>query len=228
MFNKFLCLGMLLLPVAAMAGDTAKRLDAAAGMLSEVMSAPDRGIPMHLLARASCIVVVPGVKGAAFVVGAKYGKGFISCRRGSGWSAPGAIRVEGGSFGFQIGAEDTDVVMLVMNWKGGQRLLSDQFTLGGSASVAAGPVGRATTAQTDPSMRAEILSWSRNHGIFAGISLQGATLRQDRGDNAQMYGEPLRNKQIVDGNVRWPQSGSEFESVLRKYAWRARERRRRS
>jgi lipid-binding SYLF domain-containing protein len=226
MFNKFLCLGMLLLPVAAMAGDTAKRLDAAADMLSEVMSAPDRGIPMHLLARASCIVVVPGVKGAAFVVGAKYGKGFISCRRGSGWSAPGAIRLEGGSFGFQIGAQDTDVVMLVMNWKGGQRLLSDQFTLGGAASVAAGPVGRSTTAQTDPSMRAEILSWSRNHGIFAGVSLQGATLRQDRGDNAQMYGAPLRNKQIVDGNVRWPQSGSEFESVLRKYARRARERRR--
>jgi SH3 domain-containing YSC84-like protein 1 len=227
LFNKFLCLGILL-PFAAMAADTAQRLDAAANMLSEVMSAPDRGIPMHLLSRASCIVVVPGMKGAAFVVGAKYGKGFISCRRGSGWSAPGAIRVEGGSVGFQIGAEDTDVVMLVMNWKGGQRLLSDQFTLGGAASVAAGPVGRATTAQTDPSMRAEILSWARNHGIFAGVSLQGATLRQDRGDNAQMYGEPLRNKQIVDGNVRWPRSGSEFESVLRKYAWRASRRRRRT
>ncbi|MGC2660710.1 MAG: lipid-binding SYLF domain-containing protein [Bryobacteraceae bacterium] len=178
------------MPATMLAEDTNVRLDRAATVLSEVMSAPDKGIPLNLLSRASCIVIVPGLKGAAFVVGAKYGKGFISCRRGSGWSAPGAVRVEGGSVGFQIGAEDTDVVLLVMNRTGASHLLSDQFTLGGEGSVAAGPVGRTTTASTDPTMHAEILSWSRNHGVFAGISLQGATLRQDRDDNAQMYGTP--------------------------------------
>lgn len=225
MFNRLVVIALLCLPVS-MAEDTARRLDDAANVFSEAMSAPDKGIPLDLLSRASCIVVVPGMKGAAFIVGAKYGKGFISCRRDSGWSAPGAIRVEGGSFGFQIGGQDTDVVMLVMNREGGQRLLSNQFTLGGEGSVAAGPVGRSTSAQTDALMRAEILSWSRNHGIFAGISLQGATVRQDLGDNAQMYGSPLRNKQIVEGSVLWPRSGAEFESVLRKYARRAGERRR--
>lgn len=190
MFNRLLCITLLCMPATMLAEDTNVRLDRAATVLSEVMSAPDKGIPLNLLSRASCIVIVPGLKGAAFVVGAKYGKGFISCRRGSGWSAPGAVRVEGGSVGFQIGAEDTDVVLLVMNRTGASHLLSDQFTLGGEGSVAAGPVGRTTTASTDPTMHAEILSWSRNHGVFAGISLQGATLRQDRDDNAQMYGTP--------------------------------------
>ena len=221
MFGRLICVGLLCWPLAAIAEDTGSRLNEAASVLSDMMSAPDKSIPLDLLNRASCIVVVPGLKGAAFMVGAKYGKGFISCRKGAGWSAPGAIRVEGGSFGFQIGGQDTDLVMLVMNRDGGQKLLSDQFTLGGEGSVAAGPVGRASTAQTDPWMRAKILSWSRNHGVFAGVSLQGATLRQDRGDNAQMYGSPLKNKQIVDGNVQWPASGAEFESVLRKYGWRA-------
>ena len=224
MFNRLVCIALLCLP-ATMAEDAARRLNDAADVFSEVMSAPDRGIPLDLLHRASCVVVVPGMKGAAFIVGAKYGKGFISCRKGTGWSAPGAVRVEGGSFGFQIGGQDTDLVMLVMNREGGQKLLSSQFTLGGEGSVAAGPVGRMTTADTDAFMRAEILSWSRNHGIFAGISLQGATVRQDRGDNAQMYGSPMKNKQIVEGNVSWPRSGAEFESLLRKYGWRGREAR---
>ncbi|HEX4810743.1 MAG TPA: lipid-binding SYLF domain-containing protein [Bryobacteraceae bacterium] len=228
MFKTLVCVVLLTVPATAMAEDAVKRLDSAAGVLSEVMSAPDRGIPLDLLSRASCIVIVPSMKGAAFVVGAKYGKGFISCRKGAEWSAPGAVRVEGGSFGFQIGGQDTDVVMLVMNGRGAQHLLSGQFTLGGEGSVAAGPVGRASTAQTDPSMHAEILSWSRNHGIFAGIAFQGATLRQDLGDNAEMYGQPYRNKQIVDGNIQWPKSGTELESILRKYAFRAGEQRRKS
>jgi SH3 domain-containing YSC84-like protein 1 len=201
-----------------------RRLNDAAGVLSEVMSAPDKGIPMDLLARAECIVIVPGVKSAAFVMGAKYGKGFFSCRKGGGWSAPAAIRIEGGSFGFQIGLIETDLVLLVMNRKGAKRLLTDQFTLGGEGQVAAGPVGRSTTAQTDISMRAEMLSWSRARGVFAGISLQGATLRQDVNDNADIYGQRLRNKQIIYGNVAWPAQASELESVLRKYAGRARRR----
>ena len=128
-----------------------------------------------------CVVIVPAMKQGGFIVGAKYGKGFITCRIGRGWSAPGAVRVEGGSFGFQIGGAETDVVMLVMNERGADRLLSSKFTLGAEGSVAAGPVGRAATAQTDAKMTAEILSWSRSRGVFAGISLSGATLREDLG-----------------------------------------------
>jgi SH3 domain-containing YSC84-like protein 1 len=201
-----------------------QRLNDAANVLSEVMSAPDKGIPMDLLARAECIVIVPAVKSAAFVVGAKYGKGFFSCRKGGGWSAPAAIRIEGGSFGFQIGLLETDLVLLVMNRKGARHLLTDQFTLGGEGQVAAGPVGRSTSAQTDISMRAEMLSWSRARGVFAGISLQGATLRQDVNDNAEIYGRRLKNKQIIYGNVAWPQQASELESVLSRYALRAHRR----
>jgi len=219
--KEYIVAGLLCLPFIASAEGTSARLNSSAMVLSEVMSAPDKGIPRDLLAKASCIVIVPGVKGAAFVFGAKYGKGFISCRKPYGWSAPGAVRIEGGSFGFQIGVQDTDVILLVMNRRGGENLLSTQFTLGGEGDVAAGPVGRATTAQTDASMHAEILSWSRNHGIFAGVSLQGATLRQDLDDNQEIYGKPLRNKSIVEGNVHWPNSGSELESVLKRYGSRA-------
>lgn len=217
---KFLL--FLLVPMLCAAEVPAKRLNDAADILSEVMSAPDKGIPNDLLARAHCIVVVPGMKSGAFGVGAKYGKGFFSCRRGEGWSAPASIRVEGGSVGFQIGLIETDLILLVMNQRGAQRLLSDQFTLGGQGEVAAGPVGRSTTAQTDISMRAEMLSWSRARGVFAGVSLQGATLRQDVADNAEIYGRPLHNKQIIYGPETWPREASEFHSVLDRCAARAR------
>jgi lipid-binding SYLF domain-containing protein len=188
------------------------------------MNTPDKGIPLNLMRRAQCIAVIPGVKQGAFGVGAKYGKGFFSCRKGAGWSAPGSIRIEGGGFGFQIGAIETDVVLLVMNRRGAERLLSTQFTLGGKAEAAAGPVGRATSAQTDISLRAEMLSWSRSHGVFAGISLDGATLRQDRGDNEDIYGKKLSNKEVVFGPTAWPREGSEFHSVLNRYAARAAQR----
>ena len=212
----------LALPLLVRAEAPSKRLNAAADVLSEVMSAPDKGIPTSLLSRAQCIVIVPGLKGGAFVVGGKYGKGFFSCRKHYGWSAPAAIRVEAGNVGFQIGVIDTDLVLLVMNAKGAHHLLTDQFTLGGQGEVAGGPLGRTTTAQTDASLRAEMLSWSRSRGAFAGVSLQGATLRQDVDDNAEIYGRPLRNKQIIYGNVAWPEQGSELHSVLDRYAARAR------
>ena len=173
---------------AAFAADRAikvdDRLDASADTLTDMMRASDHGIPQDLIDKAHCVVVIPGMKKAGFIFGAEEGRGFAVCRRhgGSGWSAPAAMRVEGGSFGFQIGASDTDVVMLVMNDGGMKHLLSDKFTLGGDASVAAGPVGRAVTAQTDAMMNAEILSYSRSQGLFAGISLQGATLRSGRGN----------------------------------------------
>jgi len=184
------------------------------------MSAPDKGIPANLLARAQCIVIVPGLKQAAFIGGAKYGKGFFSCRRGANWTAPASIRVEGGSFGFQIGLLESDLVLLVMNEKGASRLLSTQFTLGGEAQVAGGPVGRSSTAQTDASLRAEMLSYSRARGAFAGVSLSGATLRQDVSDNTELFGRPLTNKQIMARDVAWPAVASELHSVLNRYASR--------
>ncbi|MBV9770562.1 MAG: lipid-binding SYLF domain-containing protein [Bryobacterales bacterium] len=204
------------------AGDAAKRLDDAATMLTEIMSAPDKGIPQDLLNKGQCIVLVPGLKKGAFIFGAKYGKGFMLCRKdsGVGWSAPAAIRVEGGSFGFQIGGSETDVVMLVNSESGAKKLLESKFTLGGDASVAAGPVGRTSSAETDAQLHAEILTWSRSRGIFAGISLQGATLRPDSDWNKELYGSDLSNKQIVMGGTAPPPSAASLLAVLDKYSSR--------
>src|SRR5579871_6458055 len=179
------------------AADTPReRMKDATAVFSEIMATPDKGIPQDLLEKAHCIVIVPGLKKGAFIVGGKYGKGYLSCRNksGAGWSAPGTVRIEGGSVGFQIGGSETDVIMLVMNARGADRLLSSKFTLGAEGEVAAGPVGRSATAQTDAYMRAEILSWSRSRGVFAGIALQGATMRQDLDDNAALYGKKLENR----------------------------------
>jgi lipid-binding SYLF domain-containing protein len=202
--------------------DQAKRLEEAATVFSEVMQISDKAIPQELMDRAQCIVVVPGMKGGAFIIGAKYGKGFLSCRKksGQGWTSPGSIRIEGGSFGLQIGGTETDVIMLVMNTRGAQRLLSSKFTLGGDASVAAGPVGRQATAQTDAYMTAEILSWSRQRGVFAGISLQGATLRQDMDDNKALYGKSIENREIVNQEVPPPKAAEPLLSLFNKYSSR--------
>lgn len=195
-----------------------RRLREAGTVLSEIMSAPDKGIPHDLLEKAHCVVVVPGLKKAAFVVGGEFGKGFITCRKGhAGWSAPGSIRIEGGSFGFQIGGAEIDLVLLVMNERGADRLLSTKFTLGGEGEVAAGPIGRSATAQTDAAMTAEILSWSRSRGIFAGISLQGATLRQDLDNNAALYEKKLDNREIVQGSVAAPKAASRLLKTLNQY-----------
>jgi lipid-binding SYLF domain-containing protein len=177
---------LAIMPLLAKDKEPAKRLDLAAVVLSEVMATPDKGIPEDMLGNAHCIVIVPSLKTAAFLVGGKYGKGYVSCRNtgGTGWSAPGTVRIEGGSVGFQIGGSTTDLIMLVMNKRGADKLLSSKFTLGAEGSVAAGPVGRTATAQTDAQMHAEILSWSRSQGLFAGLALEGATLRQDLDDNA--------------------------------------------
>lgn len=184
-------------PLLAKENDAVKRLDEAAVVFSEIMATPDKGIPEDLLGDAHCIVIVPGLKTAAFLVGGKYGKGYVTCRHKGGWSAPAAVRIEGGSFGLQIGGSMTDLVMLVMNEGGEAKLLSSKFTLGGEASAAAGPVGRTATAQTDLQMHAEILSWSRSQGLFAGLALEGATLREDLDDNAELYGRKLENREIL-------------------------------
>ena len=211
---------LAIMPLLAKDNDGTKRLDQAAVVFSEVMATPDKGIPEDLLAKSHCIVIVPGVKTAAFVVGAKYGKGYLSCRNkgGVGWSAPGTVRIEGGSVGFQIGASETDLIMLVMNEGGQGKLLSSKFTLGAEGSVAAGPVGRTAPAQTDAQMHAEILSWSRSQGLFAGLALEGATLRQDLDDNAELYGKKLENREIATSGIHAPKSAARLMALLNKYS----------
>ena len=202
--------------------ETSKRLNAAADVLSEVMAAPDKGIPQDLLDKAACVVIVPNVKKGAFIVGAKYGRGFIVCRKnsGHGWSAPGGVKVEGGSVGFQIGGSETDVIMLVMNKSAIDKLLSSKFTIGADASVAAGPVGRTSSAATDVQLRAEILTYSRARGLFAGISLEGATLRPDDDANKDMYGKPMSNKDVVLGNVTAPPTAARLIAELNRHSSR--------
>jgi len=208
-----------LAPLMPAKEDADQRLASAADVLSDMMNASDKGIPQDLISRSQCVVVVPGMKKGAFIVGAKYGKGFVMCRRasGSGWSAPAAIRVEGGSVGFQIGGSEQDVILLVMNKTGMSKLLKSQFTLGGEGTVSAGPLGRDATAQTDAMMRAEMLSYSRSRGVFAGISLQGATLRQDDDANAEMYGgKKIANKDILEGEVQAPAAAAKLNALLSK------------
>jgi lipid-binding SYLF domain-containing protein len=222
--RNILLLTLALAPLMAKDNEPVKRLNEAAAVFSEIMAAPDKGIPEDMLANAHCIVIVPNMKTAAFLVGGKYGKGYLSCRNknGVGWSAPGTVRIEGGSVGFQIGGSTTDLIMLVMNARGAEKLLQSKFTLGAEGSVAAGPVGRTATAQTDAQMHAEILSWSRSQGLFAGLALEGATLRQDLDDNANLYGKKLENKQIVQGNVRVPAAGMKLIGMLNRYSARER------
>jgi len=207
----------------AMAGSIGLRADAdrlqdAATVLTE-MSNADNGIPPNLWAKAKCVAVIPGVKKAALGIGGQYGRGYISCRNGSaaGWSAPGAVRIEGGSIGFQIGGSDTDVIMLVLNERGVDRLLSSKFTVGADAAVAAGPVGRQASAQTDATMMAEILAWSRSRGAYAGISLQGSTLREDDSENKELYGAELHNKDIVRGTTKVPAAAEVLLNTLSKF-----------
>jgi lipid-binding SYLF domain-containing protein len=201
----------------------ASRLKASAEVMKEIMATPDNAIPQELLQSSQCIVIVPGMKKAAFIIGAKYGKGFLLCRKnsGTGWSAPAAIMVEGGSFGFQLGGSETDVVMLVMNSGGVDKLLSSKFTLGGDASVAAGPVGRTASAKTDLQLNAEILSYSRSRGLFAGVALNGATLRPDEETNTELYGNQVTNRQIVTGTkTKKSAAGTKLTAAMDKYSLR--------
>ncbi len=194
------------------------RLDASAETLTDMMRASDQGIPQDLIDKARCVVVVPGMKKAGFIFGAEYGRGFAVCRRhsGVGWSAPAAMRSEGGSFGFQIRASETEVVLLVMNEGAMKHLLSDKFTLGADATVAAGPIGRGATAQTDAELQAEMLSYSRSRGLFAGISLTGATLRPDGETNRELYGHEATNREILTGDFKTPAAAERFERALNR------------
>ena len=204
------------------ASDVPQRLQASAIALKEIMGIPDKSIPQDLMNKAQCIVIVPDMKKAGFIVGAKYGRGFFSCRKksGVGWSAPGSVRIEGGSVGFQAGGSEADLFMLVMNDKGVDRLLTDKFTIGADATAAAGPVGRQTEAQTDARMTAEILTWSRARGLFAGVALDGSTLREDAEWNLELYGKKMTNKEIVEGSVASPKAASPLMAELDRYSSR--------
>jgi lipid-binding SYLF domain-containing protein len=223
--RRRLTIGIIAGALALGASETAdRRLASAATAFQEIMGADDKAIPQKLLDKAECVVVAPSVKSAAFLVGGKWGKGFVLCRgeNGVGWSAPGAIRMEGGSFGFQAGGSGTDIFMLVMNKGGAEKLIkSSKFTLGGEMAAAAGPVGRNSTAQTDALMNAQILSYSRSRGVFAGVSLNAGTLRQDLDANREMYGKTIENFEVVlERKVEPDAEGKKLIELLNKYSSR--------
>jgi len=197
------------------------RVQAAAEVLNEIQSAPDSGIPAEILGRSQCVAVVPSMLKGGFIVGAKYGRGLASCRTPKGWSAPAFFQIEGGSFGFQIGGQAVDLVMLIMNDEGMQHLLSSKFALGADASVAAGPVGRHAEGNTDWKMRAQVLTYSRARGIFAGVSLNGAVVKQDKDSTRDFYGHMVTFKAALTGEVDPPSAAYPFLSSLAKWAQEA-------
>jgi SH3 domain-containing YSC84-like protein 1 len=202
--------------------DEVRRMDAAATVLDEVMGTPDKGIPEEILESAKCVAVVPSMLKGGFVVGASYGKGVATCRTTSGWSAPAPFRVTGGSVGLQVGGEAADVVMVIMNDKGMKDLLSSKFKLGADASVAASPVGRHAEGDTDWKMRAEVLSYSRARGVFAGVALNGAAITQDEDETRVLYGDKVPFEKILTGNVGAPTGAGNFLAAVKKYTAEAR------
>ena len=197
------------------------RVQAGADVLNEIQSAPDSGIPEDILSHAECVAVVPSMLKGGFIVGAKYGRGVASCRTPKGWSAPAFFLVEGGSFGFQIGGQAVDLVMLIMNNDGMQHLLSSQFQLGADASVAAGPVGRHAEGDTDWKLRAQVLTYSRARGVFAGATLNGGLVKQDKDSTREFYGHMVTFKAALTGSVEPPAGANPFLSSLAKWAQEA-------
>lgn len=212
--------GFAMTALAADQGETkaADRVQAAADVLNEIQGAPDQGMPEDVLASAECVAVVPTMLNGGFIVGARYGRGVASCRTPKGWSAPAFFSVEGGSFGFQIGAQAVDLVMLIMNDDGMRRLLSSKFKLGADASVAAGPVGRQAEAGTDWKLRAQILSYSRARGVFAGVALNGAVVKQDKDSTREFYGHMVSTKASLGGAIAPPAAAYPFLETLAKWA----------
>jgi lipid-binding SYLF domain-containing protein len=204
--------------VASDRDDDVNRTQKAAQVFKEIMNTPDQGIPSNLLESAKCIAIIPGDKKFAFVFGGSYGRGIATCRTEHGWSAPMFVAIDGGSVGYQIGGSSTDLVMLFMNDHALQSLMSDKFKLGADASVAAGPVGRNATAATDLKLNAEILSYSRSKGIFAGVSLDGAVMQADKSGDRAMYGDDVNRHEILHGKVAVPASARALVEELGGYA----------
>jgi lipid-binding SYLF domain-containing protein len=212
-------LSTAIMGLAATEDEPQKRIREASEVLSEIMHAKDNGIPEDLLEKAQCVGIIPNLKRAGFILGAKYGKGIVVCREpNGGWSAPSTVRIEGGSIGLQIGAGETDVVFIVMNKRGMDKLMEDKFTIGADASAMAGPVGRSAEARTDAMMHAEILAYSRSRGVFAGVSLEGATLRPDNEDNRKLYGRDVTHREILTGQVRPPAVAAPLYAELNRFA----------
>jgi len=216
-----LCSFVLAVDDQAKESKASDRAQAAADVLNEIQSAPDSGIPQEILGSAECVAVVPSMLKGGFIVGAKYGRGLASCRTAKGWSAPAFFSVTGGSVGFQIGGQAVDLVMLIMNKDGMKHLLSSQFALGADASVAAGPVGRHAEGNTDWKMRAQVLTYSRARGIFAGVSLNGAVVKQDKNSTREFYGHMVTSKASLTGEVDSPAAANTFLTTLSKWAQEA-------
>jgi len=197
--------------------DLQARIEAAKVVLDQIMAISDKSIPMNVLEQATCVGVVPGMKKGAFLVGVQYGQGVVTCRTGHGWSAPVFIRLEGGSFGFQAGGQSTDLVLVAVNERGFQDLLKNKFKIGGDASAAAGPVGRAGTASTDWKMNAELLSYSRARGLFAGIDLDGTSVSQNTEDTEHYYGHAHSFESILKGSVEVPPGAVNFVRSVAHY-----------
>ncbi|MGC2695868.1 MAG: lipid-binding SYLF domain-containing protein [Candidatus Angelobacter sp.] len=209
----------LVLSNALFAAEAASsRLQSAATVLDEIMAAPDKGIPSDILGSAKCVAIIPSLLKGGFVVGGAHGRGMATCRTATGWSAPAPLTTTGGSVGLQIGGQAVDVVMVVMNDRGMQALLTSKFKLGADASVAAGPVGRHTEGSTDWKLRAEVLTYSRARGLFAGISFSGAVIKQDEDATRELYGRMVDFKSILTGSVQPPQSAEAFLAAVKKAA----------
>jgi lipid-binding SYLF domain-containing protein len=219
-----LVLLVTLTAVASDREDDVTRTDKATQVFKEIMSAPDRGIPQDLLESAKCIAIIPGDVKFAFIFGGNYGRGLATCRTGHGWSAPMFLAIDGGSVGYQIGGSSTDIVLLFMNDRALQSLLGDKFKLGADASVAAGPVGRNASAGTDLKLNAEILSYSRSKGVFAGVSLNGAVVQADKSGDEAMYGNEVNRHEILDGKVAVPASARALLDEIGGYAQEAKAR----
>ncbi len=218
-----ICLGSFVLAAdeETKTSKASDRVQAAADVLNQIQSAPDSGIPQDILGKAECVAVVPSMLKGGFIVGGKYGRGLASCRTPKGWSAPAFFTVKGGSVGFQIGGQAVDLVMLIMNNEGMQHLLSSQVALGADASVAAGPVGRHAEGNTDWKMRAQVLTYSRARGVFAGVSLNGAVLKQDKDSTREFYGHMVTFKASLTGEVEAPVAANAFLTTLAKWAQEA-------
>src|SRR5580700_1511495 len=212
-----ICVALASTAHASSREDLKARIDNAKTVLDAIMGAQDKTIPSNILRQATCVAVVPGMLKGAFVVGASYGQGVVTCRTGHGWSAPVFIRMAGGSFGFQAGGQATDLVLVAVNERGMQDLLRDKFKIGGDASAAAGPVGRAGQASTDWKMSAELLSYSRNKGLFAGIDLDGTSVSQNSDDTATFYGAPQDFRNVLSGSVAVPPGAVPFVSDVAHY-----------
>jgi lipid-binding SYLF domain-containing protein len=213
-------LGLLvaLTAVASDREDDINRIHKATQVFQEIMNTPDQGIPSGLLDSAKCVAIIPGDVKFAFIFGGNYGRGLATCRTGHGWSAPMFVAIDGGSVGYQIGGSSTDIVMLFMNDHALQSLLSDKFKLGGDASVAAGPVGRSASAGTDIKLNAEILSYSRAKGVFAGVGLDGAVVQADKSGDRAMYGDDVNRREILDGKVATPAAAKPLLHLIHEYA----------